>query len=135
MWKGISVVRAGGHLGDIGAAIQKYAETNGYSVVREFCGHGVGRQFHEEPQVLHYGKAGTGPVLETGMIFTIEPMINAGRRDIRVLGDSWTVVTKDHSLSAQWEHTVLVTDTGYEVLTLSAGCPPPPGFIAQQTAG
>lgn len=129
MWKGISVVRAGAHLGDIGAIIQQHAEAHGFSVVREFCGHGIGIHFHEEPQVLHYGKAGTGPVLEAGMIFTIEPMINAGKRDIRVLGDGWTVVTKDHSLSAQWEHTVLVTPTGYEVLTLSAGAPPPPAFI------
>jgi methionyl aminopeptidase len=129
MWKGIAMVRHGGRLGDIGAAIQKYAEMNGYSVVREFCGHGIGRKFHEEPQVLHYGKAGTGPVLQAGMIFTIEPMINAGRRDIRMLGDGWTVVTKDHALSAQWEHTILVTETGFEVLTLSAGSPPIPAFI------
>ena len=134
MWKGIAMVRHGAHLGDIGAAIQKYAEMNGYTVVREFCGHGIGRKFHEEPQVLHYGKAGTGPVLQTGMIFTIEPMINAGRRDIRMLGDGWTVVTKDHALSAQWEHTVLVTETGFEVLTLSAGSPAIPAFItAPQT--
>jgi methionyl aminopeptidase len=130
MWKGIATVRAGAHLGDIGAAIQKYAELNGYTVVREFCGHGIGRKFHEEPQVLHYGKAGSGPVLQAGMIFTIEPMINAGRRDIRMLGDGWTVVTKDHALSAQWEHTVLVTETGFEVLTLSAGSPAVPAFIA-----
>jgi len=129
MWKGIAVVRAGIRLGDIGAAIQKYAEGNGYSVVREFCGHGIGRKFHEEPQVLHYGKAATGPVLEAGMIFTIEPMINAGKRDIRMLGDGWTVVTKDHSLSAQWEHTVLVTETGFEVLTLSEGSPAIPAFV------
>ncbi len=129
MWKGIAVVKAGARLGDIGAAIQRHAETNGYSVVREFCGHGIGASFHEDPQVLHYGKAGTGPTLEAGMIFTIEPMINAGRKDIRVLGDGWTVVTKDHSLSAQWEHTVLVTPMGYEVLTLSTACPPPPAFI------
>jgi methionyl aminopeptidase len=131
MWKGISMVRAGAHLGDIGAAIQRHAESNGYSVVREFCGHGIGAKFHEDPQVLHYGKAGTGPRLEVGMIFTIEPMVNAGRRDIRVLGDGWTVVTKDHSLSAQWEHTVLVTPTGFEVLTLSDQSPPPPPFIPQ----
>ena len=129
MWQGIAKVRPGAHFGDIGQAIQSHAEGHGFSVVREFCGHGIGRQFHEEPQVLHYGKAGTGPVLETGMIFTIEPMINAGRRDIRVLGDGWTIVTKDHALSAQWEHTVLVTETGYEVLTLSSGSPPPPAFI------
>ena len=134
MWKGIARVKAGARLGDIGAAIQKHAEGNGYSVVREFCGHGIGRKFHEEPQVLHYGKAGTGPVLEAGMIFTIEPMINAGRRDIRMLGDGWTVVTKDHSLSAQWEHTVLVTEAGFDVLTLSAGSPPIPPFIAARTS-
>ena len=129
MWKGIVVVRAGAKLGDIGAAIQKHAEGNGYSVVREFCGHGIGREFHEEPQVLHYGKADTGPVLQAGMIFTIEPMINAGKRDIRMLGDGWTVVTKDHSLSAQWEHTVLVTESGFEVLTLSEGSPAIPAFV------
>ena len=128
MWRGICSVKPGAHLGDIGQVIQKHAEALGYSVVREFCGHGIGSQFHEEPQVLHYGKAGTGPVLEPGMIFTIEPMINAGKRDIRMLGDGWTVVTKDHSLSAQWEHTVLVTETAYEVLTVSAGSPPPPAF-------
>jgi methionyl aminopeptidase len=129
MWKGIQQVRPGGHFGDIGQAIQKYAEANGYSVVREFCGHGVGSKFHEEPQVLHYGKAGTGPAMQTGMIFTIEPMINAGRKDIRSLGDGWSIVTKDHSLSAQWEHSVLVTETGWEVLTLSAGSPPLPDFV------
>ena len=134
MWKGIAMVRAGARLGDIGAAIQKHAEGNGYSVVREFCGHGVGRKFHEEPQVLHYGKADTGPVLQAGMIFTVEPMINAGRRDIRMLGDGWTVVTKDHSLSAQWEHTVLVTEIGFEVLTLSEGSPAIPAFITPQAA-
>lgn len=128
MWKGIQMVKPGARLGDIGQAIQGHAEANGFSVVREFCGHGIGSQFHEEPQVLHYGKANTGAVLQAGMIFTIEPMINAGRRDIRMLGDGWTVVTKDHSLSAQWEHTVLVTETGYEVLTVSAGSPPPPAF-------
>jgi methionyl aminopeptidase len=129
MWKGIAEVRAGARLGDIGQAIQQHAERNGYSVVREFCGHGIGIAFHEEPQVLHYGKRGSGLVLEAGMIFTIEPMINAGRRDIRMLGDGWTVVTKDHALSAQWEHTVLVRDDGYEVLTVSAASPPPPDFI------
>jgi len=134
MWKGIAAVRAGARLGDIGAAIQKYAEMNGYTVVREFCGHGIGQKFHEEPQVLHYGKAGTGPVLQAGMIFTVEPMINAGRRDIRMLGDGWTVVTKDHALSAQWEHTVLVTETGFEVLTLSAGSPAIPAFVSAPAA-
>lgn len=135
LWKGIEQVRPGARLGDIGHAIQRHAERHGYSVVREFCGHGIGRAFHEEPHVLHYGKAGEGARLEPGMIFTIEPMINAGRRDVRVLGDGWTVVTKDHSLSAQWEHTVLVSEDGYEVLTLSAGAPPPPAFIeAKQLA-
>ncbi|OIQ78083.1 methionine aminopeptidase [mine drainage metagenome] len=98
--------------------------------MREFCGHGIGRNFHEDPQVLHYGKAGTGEVLRAGMTFTIEPMINAGRRDIREMSDGWTIVTKDRSLSAQWEHTVLVTETGYEVLTTSAGCQAPPAFVA-----
>jgi methionyl aminopeptidase len=132
MWKGIGMVKAGAHLGDIGAAIQRHAEANGYSVVREFCGHGIGAKFHEDPQVLHYGKAGTGPILEAGMIFTIEPMINAGKRDLKVLGDGWTVVTKDHSLSSQWEHTVLVTPTGFEVLTVSEASPPPPAFIQPQ---
>ena len=129
MWRGIAMVRPGARLGDIGSAIQGYAEKNGYSVVREFCGHGIGRRFHEDPQVLHYGQAGTGMLLEAGMTFTVEPMINAGRAEIRGLADGWTIVTKDHSLSAQWEHTVLVTDGGFEVLTLSAGAPPPPPFI------
>jgi methionyl aminopeptidase len=124
MWLGIEAVRPGAYLGDIGHAIQTHAERNGCSVVREFCGHGIGRRFHEEPQVLHYGRPGTGLKLETGMIFTVEPMINAGRADIRQLADGWTIVTKDHSLSAQWEHTVLVAENGYEVLTLSAGAPP-----------
>lgn len=129
MWLGIAAVKGGGHLGDIGAAIQKHAEKNGYSVVREFCGHGIGHKFHEDPQVLHYGKAGTGVELKAGMIFTIEPMINAGKAAIRELADGWTIVTKDHSLSAQWEHTILVTETGYEVLTLSDGNPPPPAGL------
>jgi methionyl aminopeptidase len=128
MWRGIRMVKPGAHLGDVGHAIQSFAEGLGYSVVREFCGHGIGRNFHEEPQVLHYGKPGSGLQLEPGMIFTIEPMINAGKAGIKQLGDGWTVVTKDHSLSAQWEHTVLVTDTGFEVLTLSAGSPPPPAY-------
>jgi methionyl aminopeptidase len=128
MWLGIRQVRPGATLGDIGYAIQRYAEGLGFSIVREFCGHGIGRRFHEEPQILHYGKPGAGERLESGMIFTIEPMINAGRREIRELGDGWTIVTKDHSLSAQWEHTVLVTDSGFEVLTVSAGAPPPPSF-------
>lgn len=130
LWLGIRMVRPGANLGDIGHVIQRHAEKNGFSVVREFCGHGIGRDFHEDPQVLHYGKAGTGPLLEAGMTFTIEPMINAGRRDIRQLGDGWTIVTKDHSLSAQWEHTILVTREGYEVLTVSAGMPSAPVFAS-----
>src|SRR3989337_3331182 len=121
MWRGIGAVGAGAFLGDIGAAIQQHAEAHGYSVVREFCGHGIGRKFHEEPQVLHYGQPGTGLRLQAGMIFTIEPLINAGKAGIRELADGWTIVTKDHSLSAQWEHTVAVTDAGFEVLTKSAG--------------
>ncbi|MDA8381610.1 MAG: type I methionyl aminopeptidase [Betaproteobacteria bacterium] len=131
MWLGIETVRPGGHLGDIGHAIQTHAERQGYSVVREFCGHGIGRRFHEDPQVLHYGRAGTGTVLTPGMTFTIEPMINAGRKDIKQLADGWTIVTKDHSLSAQWEHTVLVTETGVDVLTLSAGAPPKPAIVSR----
>ena len=114
---GIEMVRPGARLGDIGAAIQAYAESRNYSVVREYCGHGIGREVHEEPQVLHYGQPGTGYLLEPGMTFTIEPMINAGKRHVRLLPDNWTVVTKDHSLSAQWEHTVLVTESGFQVLT------------------
>jgi methionyl aminopeptidase len=129
MWKGIVKVRPGIRLGDIGHAIQTFAEHNGFSVVREFCGHGIGQKFHEEPQVLHYGRPGTLEEVVPGMVFTIEPMINAGKREIRETGDGWTIVTRDRSLSAQWEHTVLVTDTGYEVLTLSAGSPPPPAFV------
>jgi methionyl aminopeptidase len=131
MWHGIVQVKPGARLGDIGSAIQKFAEGLGFTVVREFCGHGIGRNFHEEPQVLHYGKPGTLEELKPGMVFTIEPMINAGRREIKELGnDGWTIVTKDHSLSAQWEHTVVVTETGYEVLTRSDACPPPPAFAA-----
>jgi methionyl aminopeptidase len=129
MWHGSVKVKPGVGLGDIGHAIQQFAEGHGFSVVREFCGHGIGQVFHEEPQVLHYGKPGTGEELKEGMTFTIEPMINAGTRDIKELGDGWTIVTKDHSLSAQWEHTVLVTPTGYEVLTLSSGSPPNPEFV------
>jgi len=121
MVTGIRMVRPGIRLGDIGAAIQQYAEKHNYSVVREYCGHGIGRKFHEEPQVLHYGTPGTGVMLEPGMTFTIEPMINAGKRQVKLLPDGWTVITKDRSLSAQWEHTVLVTETGYEVLTLRPG--------------
>ncbi|MBQ8829629.1 MAG: type I methionyl aminopeptidase [Burkholderiaceae bacterium] len=129
MWKGIEVVRPGAHIGDIGHVIQHFAEPKGCSIVREFCGHGIGRGFHEEPQVCHYGKMGTGEVMKPGMIFTIEPMINAGRKELRILPNGWTAVTKDRSLSAQWEHTVLVTETGYEVLTMSPGCPPAPDWI------
>ena len=125
MWLGINEVRPGAQLGDIGNAIQTYAESNGYSVVREFCGHGIGLVFHEEPQILHYGQKGSGIELKPGMIFTIEPMINAGKKDIKLLPDGWTVVTKDRSLSAQWEHTILVTDSSYEVLTVSQGTPKP----------
>jgi methionyl aminopeptidase len=126
MWRGIRAVRPGAHLGDIGHAVQRHAESNGFSIVREFCGHGIGRQFHEEPQVLHYGRPGTGLKLQAGMIFTVEPMVNAGRAAIRALADGWTIVTADHSLSAQWEHTIVVTDDGFEVLTVSAGTPAPP---------
>ncbi|HEU0197362.1 MAG TPA: type I methionyl aminopeptidase [Nevskiaceae bacterium] len=121
MIAGIDQVRPGAHLGDIGHAIQHLAESNGFSVVREYCGHGIGRIYHDDPQVLHYGRPGTGVELVPGMIFTIEPMLNAGRAAVKSLPDGWTVVTKDHSLSAQWEHTILVTDTGYEVLTLRKG--------------
>jgi len=115
---GIEMIKPGIRLGDIGHAIQMHAEKNNCSVVREYCGHGIGLVFHEEPQVLHYGKPGTGLLLEPGMTFTIEPMLNLGRRHVKLLPDDWTVVTKDHSLSAQWEHTNLVTDDGFEVLTL-----------------
>ncbi len=117
LYLGIEQVKPGAYLGDIGATIQQYAEKNRFSVVREYCGHGIGKVFHEAPNVLHYGKPGTGEVLKEGMIFTIEPMINAGKREVKLLPDEWTVVTKDHSLSAQWEHTILVTNSGYEVLT------------------
>jgi len=130
MWLGIREVRPGARLGDIGAAIQAHAEKHGFSVVREFCGHGIGRRFHEEPQVLHYGKPATGLVLEPGMTFTVEPMINAGKPGIRELADGWTIVTKDHSLSAQWEHTVAVTGAGFEVLTVSAGAVPAPALLS-----
>ncbi|MBV2233920.1 MAG: type I methionyl aminopeptidase [Sterolibacterium sp.] len=130
LWLGISQVRPGARLGDIGAVIQKHAESQGFSIVREFCGHGIGRRFHEDPQVLHYGKPGTGIEIEPGMIFTIEPMINAGKAAISELNDGWTIVTKDRSLSAQWEHTILVTPDGYEVLTLSAGAPANPALLA-----
>ena len=134
MWLGIEAVRPGAHLGDIGHAIQRHAEGNGFSVVREFCGHGIGRNFHEDPQVLHYGRPGTGIELKPGMIFTIEPMINAGKAAISQLADGWTIVTKDRSLSAQFEHTVLVTDNGVEVLTVSAGTPAVPALLAGRFA-
>jgi methionyl aminopeptidase len=118
MWKGIELVRPGTTLGDIGHAIQTFVEAQGYSVVREYCGHGIGREFHEDPQILHYGSPGTGTALKAGMCFTIEPMVNAGKRQVKLLPDGWTVVTKDRKLSAQWEHTILCTEDGYEVLTL-----------------
>lgn len=128
MWQGIAQVKPGNTLGDIGFAIQKYAQNNGYTIVEEYCGHGIGKVFHEDPQVLHYGKPKTGLTLVAGMIFTIEPMINQGRRHVRFLSNGWTAVTKDRSLSAQWEHTVLVTDTGAEVLTVSEHMPAIPDF-------
>jgi methionyl aminopeptidase len=118
MFKGIEQVKPGATLGDIGYAIQKYAESNRYSIVREFSGHGIGKNFHEDPHVLHFGKPGQGLSIDTGMIFTIEPMLNIGKRNVKILSDGWTAVTKDRSLSAQFEHTILVTETGYEILTL-----------------
>ncbi|NNM58763.1 MAG: type I methionyl aminopeptidase [Legionellales bacterium] len=118
MMIGIQMVKPGTQLGDIGAAIQQHAENKNFSVVRDYCGHGIGREFHEDPQVLHYGTKGTGIALQAGMTFTIEPMVNVGKYHSRLLPDKWTVVTKDHSLSAQWEHTILVTNEGYEILTL-----------------
>ena len=121
MVRGIEVVRPGATLGDIGHAIQVFAEAQHYSIVQEYCGHGIGASFHEDPQVLHHGKPGAGEVLRPGMTFTIEPMINQGKRHARVLADGWTVVTRDRSLSAQWEHTVLVTEDGYDLLTLGDG--------------
>jgi len=121
LWLGIEQVRPGAHLSDIGHAIQQFVEARHYSVVREYCGHGIGRAFHEEPQVLHYGNPGNGVVLQPGMCFTIEPMVNAGKRQVKMLPDGWTVVTRDRSLSAQWEHTILVTETSHEVLTLRRG--------------
>ena len=120
MWRGIRAIQPGSRLGDIGYAIQTFVEEQRFSVVREYCGHGIGRVFHEDPQVLHYGRRGTGLELVPGMTITVEPMVNAGKREVKLLSDGWTVVTKDHSLSAQWEHTVLVTESGYEVLTLGA---------------
>ena len=120
MWRGIAELAPGKHLGDVGAPIQEFVEAERFSVVREYCGHGIGRVFHEDPQVLHYGRRGEGLELKAGMTMTVEPMVNAGRRHVRLLPDGWTVVTKDHKLSAQWEHTVLITGDGYEVLTLGA---------------
>ncbi len=120
MWLGIRELAPGKHLGDVGAAVQRHVEKNRFSVVREYCGHGIGQVFHEEPQVLHYGQPGTGMELREGMTLTVEPMVNAGKPNVKLLPDGWTVVTKDHSLSAQWEHTVLVTADGFEVLTLGA---------------
>lgn len=120
MVKGIEVVKPGATTGDIGHAIQTHAEENHYSIVREYCGHGIGSAFHEEPQILHYGKPGAGIQLEPGMTFTIEPMVNQGKRHSKLLSDEWTVITKDRSLSAQWEHTILVTETGFDLLTLAA---------------
>ncbi|MEZ5564372.1 MAG: type I methionyl aminopeptidase [Gammaproteobacteria bacterium] len=121
LWLGIGQARPGNRLGDIGHVIQTFVEAEGFSVVREYCGHGIGRVFHEDPQVLHYGEPGTGLELREGLTFTIEPMVNAGKRHVRLLPDGWTVVTRDHSLSAQWEHTLLITRDGCEVLTLGAG--------------
>jgi methionyl aminopeptidase len=118
MWQGIRVVKPGATLGDVGHAIQHYAEKQGYSIVREYCGHGIGREMHEEPAVLHFGRPGKGLVLQEGMTFTIEPMINQGKAKVKTKKDGWTVVTSDKTLSAQWEHTIAVTSTGYEVLTL-----------------
>ncbi|MAC67212.1 MAG: type I methionyl aminopeptidase [Proteobacteria bacterium] len=123
MWKGINQVKPGARLGDIGSAIQVFAESHNYSIVREFCGHGIGKKFHESPQVLHYGTSNTGEKLKAGMTFTIEPMINLGKKDVKEMPDGWTIVTKDRSLSAQWEHTILVTEESYEVLTISDGSP------------
>jgi methionyl aminopeptidase len=123
MWRGIRAVQPGSRLGDIGHAIQSYVETEDFSVVREYCGHGIGRVYHEDPQILHYGEAGTGIEIKPGMTFTVEPMVNAGKRHVRLLADGWTVVTKDRSLSAQWEHTILVTRSGVEVLTLGERSP------------
>ncbi len=121
LYIGINEVKPGARLGDIGHAIQKFAESNHYSIVREYCGHGIGKVFHEEPQVLHYGEKNTGLILEPGMTFTIEPMVNTGKRHVKLLPDKWTVITKDRGLSAQWEHTILTTETGYEVLTKRPG--------------
>jgi methionyl aminopeptidase len=120
MWRGIQELKDGARLGDIGEAIQTFVEKNRFTVVKEYCGHGIGRVFHEDPQVLHFGKRGTGMELKAGMTITVEPMVNAGKAAVKLLPDNWTVVTKDHSLSAQWEHTILITQNGFEVLTLGA---------------
>ena len=130
MMRGIEVVKPGAHLGDIGHAIQTYAEAQRFSVVRDFCGHGIGRIFHDAPSVLHYGRAGTGPELRQGMFFTVEPMINAGRYEVKVLSDGWTAVTKDRSLSAQFEHMIGVTADGYEIFTLSPKGWTKPPYVA-----
>ena len=132
LYLGISMVKPGAKLGDIGHAIQTFAESKRYSIVREYCGHGIGRVFHEEPQVLHYGKPDTGVTLEEGMTFTIEPMINAGKRNVKVLPDDWTVVTKDRSLSAQFEHTLTVTSTGFEIFTVRQDEPIEPTYISAE---
>lgn len=129
LWLGIAAVRPYGFLSDIGAAIARHAENNGFSVVRDYCGHGIGRHFHESPQVVHFASPRQGIRLLPGMIFTIEPMINVGKHAVSVLADGWTVVTRDRSLSAQWEHSLVVTEDGVEVLTLSPGCPPKPDWI------
>lgn len=131
MWYGILQVKPGNYFGDIGHAIEMHASKSGYSIVQEFCGHGVGKVFHEEPQVLHYGRRKTGEIIKSGMVFTIEPMVNQGRRHVRFLSDGWTAVTKDRSLSAQWEHTILVTDSGYEILTISDKMPDRPSFVKE----
>jgi methionyl aminopeptidase len=131
LYLGTAQVKPGAQLGDIGHAIQQHAEKNHYSVVKEFCGHGIGKAFHEDPQVLHFGEPHTGLTLETGMVFTIEPMINAGKAAIKILKDGWTVITKDHKLSAQWEHTILVTPDGYEVLTLRDDETDPATYVQQ----
>ena len=129
MWAGIDAVRPGGHFNDIGVACEEYVRKNGVSVVHDYGGHGIGKKFHEEPFVYHYDTHNPGPELLPGMVFTVEPMVNAGRYGVTMLGDGWTVVTKDRSLSAQWEHMVVVTETGYDVLTVSAGTREPPAFV------
>ena len=134
LMRGVAAVKPGVRTGAIGEAIQQYAEAERCSVVRDFCGHGLGRLFHDAPNILHYGSASEGPELKEGMIFTIEPMINAGKREIREMPDGWTIKTRDRSLSAQWEHMILVTETGYEVLTTSSGTPPPPAIVLNKDA-